>query len=141
MTDLVPHTELRRNTRVWVDGEGHVHVLWAVISDRDAVSFKLRVGKGRGNRDDLPWGIDRHSADPDPDGYTFGPNDCDLLPGGKCYSDGSALQAYELWREVVDGSGEERIWTVLEDRYARWVEDQEDPEVAAITTNQKNEEA
>lgn len=126
--DLRPSDELRRETRSRVDQRGSIRTRFCVIGPRGAVTFTLRTG---GGWDDLAWGIDSHTPEAQyPDSQT--PNDCDLLPGGKCYSDGSALQASELWEAVKRRGGahcasdEELIWRTLEDRYARWIEGQED---------------
>jgi len=42
--------------------------------------------------------------------------DCDLLPGGKCYCDGSGLNAIPVF-DILVSEGEEALWKKLEDYY------------------------
>jgi len=42
--------------------------------------------------------------------------ECDLLPGGRCYCDGSALQAQEVMWGLIE-RGEEAVWEALKERY------------------------
>lgn len=44
------------------------------------------------------------------------PMDCDLLPGGKCYYDGSGLNADELY-QVLLKEGSDGVWRELEEFY------------------------
>lgn len=44
--------------------------------------------------------------------------DCDLLPDGKCYYDGSGVRAGELMHEFVD-QGPDAVWSALEAEYER----------------------
>lgn len=45
--------------------------------------------------------------------------ECDLLPGGKCFYDGSGLAADEFLPEFVAG-GSDVVWPMLEERYHKW---------------------
>ncbi len=47
---------------------------------------------------------------------TYEPVDCNVRPCGKCYYDGTALGAQELWDEFKCSGDEEVIWKCLE----RW---------------------
>lgn len=49
------------------------------------------------------------------------PCDCDLLPGGKCYGDGSALMADEFTEKFLKG-GDAVVWPMLEEKYRAWLE-------------------
>jgi len=53
------------------------------------------------------------------------PMDCDLLPGGKCYYDGSTMNAEPLY-EVLLTQGSEGIWRELEAFYHRMAERTDD---------------
>lgn len=44
------------------------------------------------------------------------PFECDVLPGGRCYYDGSGLAAEWVLREFIAG-GEDAVWRQLESRY------------------------
>ena len=125
---LVAQDELTRDTSSHLSHRGAIRTRFAVIGSRGAVTFTIRTG---GGYDDLAWGIDAHT--PTAKYPEFQQEaECDLLPGGKCFSDGSALQASELWRAVLTtgdaetAPDEELIWRTLEDRYARWIEGQDD---------------
>lgn len=41
---------------------------------------------------------------------------CEFMGGGKCYSDGSGLQAYDLWN-ILLRDGSDGVWKELERRY------------------------
>lgn len=45
--------------------------------------------------------------------------ECDVLPGGKCWGDGSALQADEF-TDTFLREGDAAVWPMLEDRYRLW---------------------
>ena len=62
--------------------------------------------------------IGLHSPKPIYEGQT--PMDCHLLEGGKCYYDGSSLQAQEFESEFFSG-GTDAIWKMLEGRYNLWL--------------------
>lgn len=51
----------------------------------------------------------------------YGRMDCDLLPDGTCYYDGSGLQADTVLREFIE-NGEDAVWDRLEQRY-RWCQE------------------
>jgi hypothetical protein len=63
-----------------------------------------------------PMGADigYHSPTPRYDGQHS--MDCDLMPSGKCYYDGSGLQAEEFLPTFLAG-GDEAVWPMLEERY------------------------
>ena len=42
--------------------------------------------------------------------------DCDLLPGGQCYYDGSGLRADDLLKVFID-EGDKAVWEELEEEY------------------------
>lgn len=63
-----------------------------------------------------------------PDGYDLGqhwteplyngqdPMECELLPGGQCYYDGSGLNADPILKDFIT-EGEEAVWRHLEEHY------------------------
>lgn len=63
-----------------------------------------------------PMGADigYHSPSPQYDGQPE--MECNLLPGGKCYYDGSTLAAEEFMPEFIEG-GSDAVWPMLEDKY------------------------
>lgn len=61
-----------------------------------------------------PWDIGYHSKKPMFEGHTS--MKCELLPGGKCYYDGSSLQAEKPY-EVYLKDGDEGLWKYLEEEY------------------------
>lgn len=66
---------------------------------------------------DAPMGADigYHAKHPHYEGQTE--YDCEYIEGGKCYYDGSGLQAEEFMPEFL-GGGDEAVWTMLAERYA-----------------------
>lgn len=48
-------------------------------------------------------------------------DDCSLMPDGKCYYDGSGLQAESLFQILVS-EGDEAVWQYMEDYYRRTFE-------------------
>lgn len=59
-----------------------------------------------------------HSLKPQFDGHKA--SNCDILPKGKCYYDGSALRGEELkLADVLIRQGSEAIWKFLEEEYKR----------------------
>ena len=63
----------------------------------------------------MPADLGYHSPTALYEGQT-GRGDCDLLPDGKCFYDGSTLNAEPVyWRFVAEG--EDAVWAELEDYY------------------------
>lgn len=58
--------------------------------------------------------IGYHSPVPTYEGQTA--RECDLLPEGKCYYDGTSLGASEFMPTFLEG-GDEAVWKMLEERY------------------------
>lgn len=58
--------------------------------------------------------IGYHSATPRYEGQSS--TKCNLLPGGQCYCDGSALAASEFEDTFIAG-GSDAVWPMLEQRY------------------------
>lgn len=56
--------------------------------------------------------------------------ECQFRERGKCYYDGSALAANEVFKLLVS-EGEEAVWSALENRYAEWSMDQAENKNAA----------
>lgn len=106
-------------------GVGGVKCWMILKGEKGAVQFVFTTGiylphvldewkaKGYTNK---PMGFDvgYHSPTPMYEGQTQ--MDCDLLPEGKCYYDGSGLRANE-WFEIFMEKGDEAIWKLLEEKY------------------------
>src|SRR5205807_10288634 len=73
----------------------------------DAIGLKVNF---------LPLPADKgyHWSVPRYDGQTM--RECDLLPGGKCYYDGSGLNAEETFGRLLR-EGSEGVWKDLEEFY------------------------
>lgn len=52
--------------------------------------------------------------------WWYGPDDCELVPGGKCYGDGGYLVS-DKFLEVLVEQGDEAAWAWLENTYAKWM--------------------
>lgn len=63
------------------------------------------------------WDLGYHSRKP---GHGTEMEECDVVPEGRCWYDGSSLQADELAR-LFFAQGEDIVWEWLEDRYATWL--------------------
>ena len=84
----------------------------------------------------IPVDLGFHSLKPMYDGQE--PRDCDLLPGGRCYYDGSGLNAEDAFDVFTDG-GDEALWDFLE-RYYQWLYE-DGPEVPEIGRRWNQERA
>lgn len=107
-------------------GVGGVNCWMILKGDKGAVQFAFSTGiylphvldeweaKGYANK---PMGFDvgYHSPTPMYEGQTENDN-CDLLPNGKCYYDGSGLRG-EDWFKIFMEEGDEAIWKLLEEDY------------------------
>jgi len=66
------------------------------------------------------WDLGYHALEAQYDGQT--PHDCNLIDGGKCYYDGSGLNAELLVERFLEG-GLEYLWPALLAYYTRTFED------------------
>lgn len=68
-----------------------------------------------------PMGADigYHAIEPQYEGQES--RECDLLPNGRCYCNGSSLQADEFMPTFLAG-GSDAVWEMLEQRYNEWLE-------------------
>jgi len=83
----------------------------------DVLERELAFREEHGGRLSLPMvGVDvgYHAPHPQYEGQES--RECDLLPDGKCYYDGSGLRA-EDWAAILVAEGSERIWAMLEEEY------------------------
>jgi len=64
------------------------------------------------------WDVGYHAVRPQYEGQSE--MDCEYLPGGKCFYDGSGLAAAELMERFF-AEGENAVWRELEARYS-WIE-------------------
>lgn len=64
------------------------------------------------------WDLGFHSREPID--YATEMEECDVVPEGRCWYDGSGLQAKELARLFFE-RGEPVVWEWLEDRYRHWL--------------------
>ena len=63
-----------------------------------------------------PTDIGYHSPKPMYTDQSLMAEDCEYVEGGRCYYDGSSLQAEKVFQVLVE-QGDEACWQVLEDRY------------------------
>ena len=75
---------------------------------RDRIDLKIRWMP-------LPADLGYHSPTPKHEGQEE--RDCDLLPGGKCYYDGSGLNAQRIY-ETLLRAGSDGVWKELEEYYS-----------------------
>lgn len=89
-----------------------VYPRWYVQPSRDAWQGLIRDNEPR----DMPdaWDLGYHAYEPQYEDQTS--CTCDLLKGGKCYSDGTLLGAKELIEGFIAG-GDEWIWRKLREVY------------------------
>lgn len=126
-----------------------VDIAFYVKGDKGAVQFRLSTGwllpetlKLRGNTYDtlyryntelhsrtasdcypMPTDLGYHSLEPRYEGHpSF---ECDVVEGGKCYYDGSSLNAYEVFA-VLLRYGSEGVWHYLESYYRQLFEGEEE---------------
>lgn len=66
-----------------------------------------------------PADIGYHSRVPHYEGHEPMKEDCEVI-GGKCYYDGSSLQANDFYNILVQEGGE-ALWKALEVRYDEWL--------------------
>lgn len=79
---------------------------WAVKDDRGAAEFRVITST------ETPCPITLHSPHPMPG---WGPGECDLTPGGRCWADCSFVAGRDLYRAWIDeGRDDEVIWGALE---------------------------
>ena len=122
--DLTPADDTRREYRARIGDRGSVWTSWLLHGPRGVMEFTVRTG---GGFDDCAWGIDAHHINPSAeDREWLSHQDTCKYTGGECWCDGSALQASELWEALRENGDQELIWRTLTDRYARWIERQED---------------
>lgn len=67
----------------------------------------------------MPADVGYHSYTPRYEGQNFTREDCAYLGGKRCYSDGSGLDAYDVYKMLVEKGGE-AVWSELERRYHQW---------------------
>jgi len=83
----------------------------------DVLERELSFREQHGHRLSLPLiGVDVGYHAPHAQYDDQEKRECDLLPGGACYYDGSSLRADE-WASILIAEGSERIWTMLEEEY------------------------
>lgn len=118
-------------------GQHCVDMLWLVKGELGVIQFRLFTGwyKGcvtppgtvwremrvvaSGSKElsaPMPADIGYHSPKPMYEGQTE--MDCHVLPGGKCFYDGSGLNAMNYFAVLVHEGGE-KLWEALEREYAQ----------------------
>lgn len=108
-------------------GVGGVRMCMVLRGPLGATQFMLLTGwylpktidwwKSRGlsfDREPTPADRGYHWSIPQYDGQDS--RDCDLLPGGKCYYDGSGLNADDTYQFLLEG-GDEAVWKDLQNYY------------------------
>lgn len=86
-----------------------------------------------------PTGADLgyHWSTPTYDSDYLSERECDILPGGKCYYDGSGLRAEHLLKEFID-HGDDAVWTALRDEYTLRKSEADEHSAAQALTNPNN---
>lgn len=107
-------------------GVGSVGVWFALVGSEGAVSFHLSSGwylphvrerfKREGHRGDpcagpVVWHHPTQRED-----YFAGPDECELLPGGKCWGDAGYLLGNDAYDALCEG-GEDGLWVFLRRMY------------------------
>lgn len=113
----------RMRVRFLLSGEkGATQFLWNVFTEGESRSpWSLGIAV------DAPEGRDLgfHAASPRDWQSDDDRIECDVLPQGYCYYDGSPLQGERLGERFHE-LGEEVVWATLEDRYEVWLEGRDD---------------
>ena len=114
-------------------GVGAVRIRFVLAGDKGAVQWVISTGWYLPGVDTSDWrrppcleafDLGYHSTVPrHADQSAF---DCDLLPGGECYYDGSSLNAARLVPLFLQG-GDDAVWKELEDYYRHLFGDEEQP--------------
>lgn len=109
-----------------------LQIRWLVIGDKGAVQFLLFTNwmveperfNARSAFAPLPADLGYHSRTPQYEGQT--PFDCEYVPDGKCYYDGSGVNAQEPFA-VLCNDGIDALWAYLESYYQHVFEGGEFP--------------
>jgi hypothetical protein len=105
-------------------GIGSMKIRYIVKGDKGAISFTLNTGGYMENvakeKPDLQgyvqgWDVSYHGKNPVNDSDLSSVK-CDILDGGECYNDGSALHGEEVGKIFVL-HGEDKLWEYLEKYY------------------------
>ena len=107
--------------------EGRIRIRFVLLGPEGATQFLWNVWtKGRM---EYPfeyvyapegWDVGFHALAPRDWQEESDARDCDIVPGGRCYYDGSSLQGEELGKRFM-AEGEEVVWAELEERYRDWL--------------------
>lgn len=117
-------------------GRGGAKLFVAVEKDDFALSLEWHLPIYHDDTPEMPrligndyrglGGIDYHQPNRpewDDDEWTS-QHDCNLLDGGKCFSDGSALRAGEFWKEwMALKLPDADLYELLEDEWEKWAEE------------------
>ena len=122
-------------------GINGVELRWVARGDRGAVHFLMGTGWNLpdvqeeldGKRDERfphlfchPRGYDLGFHSPTAAGelaYLDAKRDCDLLPSGQCFGDGSALAGDSVLKALIEG-GSDAVWKLLDEYYDETFADQ-----------------
>jgi len=99
--------------------EGAVQFLWNVpTKGRQEYPFEY-VYAPEG------WDVGFHAVKPSDWQDEDDARECDLLPGGRCFYDGSSLQGKELGKRFM-AEGVDVVWQELEELYRGWLLGEDD---------------
>lgn len=105
---------LKRVMHLWTE-----ELVFCVVGERGGIHFHMKPEQPKQGNIDGYGGIEMHSRTPQYSGQTPG-DDCWLLKG-KCWHDGSSLQARETWiplqRRCNELGDYGMLWTALEREY------------------------
>lgn len=96
-----------------------VDMWWYLTGPKGVIQFGLSTNwylpqSQQSPQNPLPFDLGYHSPGPMHECQTA--MDCHLLPGGRCYYDGSTLNAYPVY-EILLREGSEGVWKFLEGHY------------------------
>lgn len=120
-----------------VGSKGAVHWVfgtdWMPEAARKDVARRMAIHGLRhdNERSQKPTGYDLGYHSPTPQYEDQADRECDLLPGGRCYCDGSALASDELVEGFLNG-GDDWVWNRLEAYYRCRFEGADYPSFAPI---------
>jgi hypothetical protein len=121
--------DFQRVVAVQDHDDGSRFTRWALVGPDGAISLHVRTNRPNG-WEDLAEGMYIHAFTNRWAGTSMDDwpreSDCDLLPGGSCWSEyGSAIQAGEVWHDYVrSGGNEDIIFAAFRERYADWTKDE-----------------
>lgn len=109
--------EFRKEVKFnFTDSKTDINFRFYLHGPKGAVQFVFDIKEYYGKLKVIPYDLGYHSPVPRYEGHTAIGVDCHVL-NGKCYYDGSSLNADSLWQKFVETNDSDIIWTELLDYY------------------------